>query len=68
MNKMDVLLKTPLLLLNIEQRLEIKKIGVHHPRDFKHQQSGKNQIRSFHTSWFDKQLWLTVSEDHSCVS
>jgi hypothetical protein len=36
---------------------------VRHPRNFKLQQSSKNQNRSFSTSWFDKKRWLTVSEE-----
>jgi hypothetical protein len=54
MNRIDVLLKTPFSSLSIKEELEIKKLGAHQPRDFKLQQSGKNQNRSFSTSWFEK--------------
>jgi hypothetical protein len=35
MNRIDVLLKTPFSSLSIEEKLKIKKLGVHQPRDFK---------------------------------
>jgi hypothetical protein len=47
MNRIDVLLKTPFSSLSIEEKLEIKKLGAHQPRDLKLQQRGKNQNRSF---------------------
>jgi hypothetical protein len=63
MNRIDVLLKTPVACLSIEGKLETKMLGAHQPRDFKLQQSGKNKNRSLSTSWFDKKRWLTVSEE-----
>jgi hypothetical protein len=60
MNRIDVLLKTLFSSLTIEEKLEIKRLCAHQPRDFKLQQSGKNQNRSFSTSWFDKKRWVTV--------
>jgi hypothetical protein len=63
MNRIDVLVKTSFSSWSIEEKLEIKKLGAHQPRDFKLQQSGKNQNRSFSNSWFDKKSWLTVSEE-----
>jgi hypothetical protein len=63
MNRIDVLLKTPFSSLSTEQILEIKMLGAHQPTDFKLQQGGKNQNRSFSMSWFDKKRWLTVSEE-----
>jgi hypothetical protein len=60
----DVLLKTPFSSLSIEEKLQTKKLGAHQPRDFKLQQSGKNQNRPFSNSWFDKKRWLTVSEEN----
>jgi hypothetical protein len=53
MNKIDILLKMPFSLLNIEDKLKIKKLGAHQPRDFKLQQK----------------RWLTVRKiNHSSVS
>jgi hypothetical protein len=35
MDRIDVLLKTPFSFLSIEEKLEIKNLGAHQPRDFK---------------------------------
>jgi hypothetical protein len=35
MNRIDVLLKTPFSSLSIEEKLEVKKLGAHEPRDLK---------------------------------
>jgi hypothetical protein len=45
MNMIDVLLKNQFSSFSIEEKLEMKKLGVHQPRDFKLQQSAKNQNR-----------------------
>jgi hypothetical protein len=63
MNRIDVLPKTPSSFSSIEEKLETKKLGVHQPRDLKLQPSGKNKNRLFSTSWFDKKIRLTVSEE-----
>jgi hypothetical protein len=34
MNRIDVLLKIPFSFLSIEEKLEIKELGGHQPRDF----------------------------------
>jgi hypothetical protein len=34
MNRIDILLKTPLSSLNILEKLRTKKLGAHQPRDF----------------------------------
>jgi hypothetical protein len=62
MNRIDALLKTPFSSLSIEEKLEIKSL-VCISLEFKLQQSGKIQNRSFSTFWFDKKRWLTVSEE-----
>jgi hypothetical protein len=49
--------------LNLEGKLHIKKLGTHQPKDFKLEQGGKDQKRSFSSSWFDKKNWLSVSEE-----
>jgi hypothetical protein len=63
MNRIDVFLETPFSSLSIGEKLEIKKLSAHQPRDFKLQQSGKNKNWSFCTSWFDKKRCLTVGKE-----
>jgi hypothetical protein len=46
--------KNSIFLLKYRRKIRNKKLGAHQPRDFKLQQSGKNQNRSFSTSWFYK--------------
>jgi hypothetical protein len=49
MNNMDILLKTPLSLLSIEEKLESKKLDARERRDFELQQCGRYQNRPFST-------------------
>jgi hypothetical protein len=57
-------LTTPFFSVNIEEKLEIRKICAHKPRYFVLQQIGKNQNRTFATSWFDKKRSLAVSKEN----
>jgi hypothetical protein len=52
-----------IFLLKNRRKIRNKKLGAYQPRDFKLQQSGKNQNRPFSTFWFDEKRWLTVSEE-----
>jgi hypothetical protein len=54
MKKIDILLKTPYILLSIEEKLKIKRLDAYEPRDFKVQQNGKNQNMPFSTFCFNK--------------
>lgn len=62
-NCVDSLLKTPFSSLSLEEKIELKKIGPHQPKDFKFSVIGLagKQNRSFSAAWFDKKAWLTPS-------
>ncbi len=63
MNKVDELLKEPFSRLKLEDKLKVKELGPHQPKDFKLSQLDQKKNRSFSNQWFDKKSWLTVSEE-----
>ena len=59
MNHVDSLLTQPFSRLKLEEKLRIKELGPHQPKDFNLKVSHR---RSFSCSWYEKHDWLTVSE------
>ncbi|XP_041842116.1 zinc finger MYM-type protein 1-like isoform X2 [Melanotaenia boesemani] len=45
-----------------QEKLEVKKLGAHHPKDLKMSQKDTRQNRSFCVSWFQRKEWLTASQ------
>lgn len=60
-NEVDYLLLNPFSLMSLEEKLEVKKAGAHHPNDIHITQKDKRQNRSFCVTWFQRKDWLTAS-------
>ena len=58
MNKVDNLLKNPFKNLKHEEQLEIKKLGPYQPRDINIFQKDGRKLRTFSSTWFDKNRGL----------
>lgn len=63
MNRVDYLLKNPFTSLKQEEKLEIKRLGPHQPKDISFTQVDGKVNRKFNTSLYDSVKWLTISED-----
>lgn len=65
MNHVDTLLINPFHRLTQEEKLEVKRLGPHQPRDFMLEQKDSKQNRKFSNRWFETYDWLTVSVEKS---
>ena len=61
MNKVDNLLKNLFKNLKHEEQLEIKRLAPHQPRDINIFQKDIRKLRTFSSTWFDKNSWLTAA-------
>ncbi|KAK0148889.1 Zinc finger MYM-type protein 1 [Merluccius polli] len=60
-NEVDHLLEHRFETLSLEEKLEVKRLGPHHPRDIGISQTAGKNIRAFNVEWFAKKKWLTAS-------
>ena len=60
MNTVDFLLEHRFETLKLE-KLEIKRLGAHQPRDIAITQAAGKVNRGFNVEWFVKKKWLTIS-------
>ena len=67
MNHADYLLSINVNSLNREEKLSIKRLGPHHPKDFVLCVKDGKQNRSFQSDWYGRFSWLTVSVERKCL-
>uniref|UniRef100_A0A3Q2Z865 TTF-type domain-containing protein n=1 Tax=Hippocampus comes TaxID=109280 RepID=A0A3Q2Z865_HIPCM len=67
MNHVDFLLCVHFSKLQLEEQLEIKRLGPHRPEDFVLLQHGDMVTRTFKKDWFEKKKWLTASTTKSAL-
>jgi len=61
MNEVDHLLEHTFETLSLGEKLEVKRLGAHHPPDFQMVQTAGKVNRGFNAEWFAKKKWLTAS-------
>ena len=54
MNEVDYLLKNHFSSMPYEEKLEVKRLGPHRPKDIKITQRDARQNRKFCATWFEK--------------
>ena len=59
MNEVDYVLLNPFSLMSMQEKVEIKRLGAHHPKINLTQKDAQN--RTFCPSWVQKKEWLTAS-------
>ena len=58
LNEVDHLLEHSFETLSLEEKLEVKRLGPHHPRDIGISQTAGKNTRTFNVEWFEKKKWL----------
>ena len=60
-NEVDYLLSNPFSSMSLGEKVEVKKVGAHHPKDIQITQKEKLQNRSFCVTWFERKDMLMAS-------
>ena len=60
-NEVDYLLSNKFSLMSDAEKLEVKRLEAHHPKDIIITQHNKGHKRKFCVTWFERKAWLTAS-------